>query len=320
MSVVTRRPPATSPARSGPKSAPSARRRSLLGLALAVPGVLGASVAARSANARASLDLTRDEDLLQALMKMRGTLGPELQVGWLRARRFAVSDGIIEPLCGLLSATYSYFRRRSEQLFEVTSLEIAHYTDFETGALLQSLRMPFTGATVEVPAYRFGPTKTRFAVKLSEKTPYTPAAGTTEDAFAPAGSVLMTKSIHREGTRGGVVYLRHEEYGRVFTEGSSKPAMFYKESTTWSGPESQVLDPAVRQVDALVAYSAMTSWRPWMQMGATPGHTASNGFGGRAVSLSDLPDDYAGYTKLRHPDVHRDPEAVLAAFENASSG
>ena len=290
----------------------SATRRSLvkllLGSALAGPLIARAAAGGR-------LDLDHGPDLLSALIKMRGSLGPELVVGWVRAKRFGVSRGRVEPVCGLISATFNRFNRISDDLFEVLTLEITHYTDFNTGELLETLVMPFSNREVEVPAYRFGPVKARFAVRLDEKEDFAPAEQTTEGDFSPAGSVLMTKSIDTPQLRGGDLYLRHEEHGRVFPNDSKLPSMFYKESTIWSAPLEQVLDAATLNVDSTVAYSAMTSWRPWMNMGDIPGHTSSNGFGGKARSVSDLPEDFLRYTRQVHPGLLDDPEAVLDAFE-----
>jgi hypothetical protein len=262
-----------------------------------------------------TLDLTDNADLLQAMIKMRGSLDSELQIGWVRAKRFAVSNGRVEPLCGFVAATFNRFSQKSANLFEVVTLEITHYTDFETGEVLDQLTMPFTNKVVAVPRYRFGPVKARFAVRLDEKEDFKPAADTTEEAFAPAGSVLMTKSIRHEETRSGRLFLRHEEHGRVQPENTTIPSMFYKESTIWSAPVLEVLDTSVRNVDASVGYAAMTSWRPWMNMGDLPGNTMSNGYGGKAASLADLPVDFLQYTRQRQPDVLEDPAAILDAID-----
>ena len=242
---------------------------------------------------------------------MRGSLDSELVIGWLRAKRFAISRGRIEPLCGLIAATFSRFRQISEELFEAVVLEITHYTDFETWELLDTLEMPFTGREVQAPAFRFGPTLTRFAVRLDESHEFEPREGTTQEDFSPAASVQMSKSIHPEYVRDGTLLLRHEEHGRVRPTDSDIPNMFYKESTIWSAPLDEVLDPSLTRVDATVSYSAMTSWRPWMHMGDVPGHTSSNGHGARARSLADLPEDFLAYTRRLHPDVLEDPEAAL---------
>jgi len=257
------------------------------------------------------LDLERDADLLQAYRKMRFSLRPELNMGWLRAKRFAVSQGRIEPVCGVIAATFSRVNRVTDDLFEVIVLEITHYTDFDSGALLQKLTMPFTNQVIEVPAYRFGPAKSRFAVSLNETESFTPAANTNEAEFAAAGQVAMTKSLELSRIHAGDAFLRHEEYGRVYPANTDLPSMFYKESTTWSAPLDALTDDTQRRVDATVSYAAMTSWRPWMRMGDTPGHTSSNGFGRRARSLNDLPDDFLAFTRKTAPDVLLDPLAAL---------
>ena len=291
----------------------STTRRRLCQSMLAGAALIGPGMPALKASS--ALDLSSDRDLLRALVKMRGSLDSGLVIGWLRAKRFAVSQGRIEPLCGFLAAVFSRFRQVSDELFEAVVLEITHYTDFETGALLDRLVMPFAGHEVEVPAFRFGPASTRYAVRLDEEEEFEPDPDSTQGAFSPAASILMTKSIHRERIHAGSLYLRHEEYGRVKPRDSDLPGMFYKESTVWSAPLDEVLDPNLTRVDARVNYSAMTSWRPWMYMGDIPGHTASNGFGARARSVADLPDDFLRYTRELHPDVVEDPEAVLDTFE-----
>jgi len=278
-------------------------------------GAAGAALAPAAASGAGALDLADERDLLRAYVKMRMDLEPEMTIGWLRAKRFAVSRGRVEPVCGMLSATFSRQHRVTDTLFEFVVLEITHYTDFDTGALLETVVMPFSGQEVEVPAYRVGPATTRFAVRLAEREEYAPTPETTEQAFAPAGEVLMTKSLEPGYVRDGDLFLRHEEHGRVYPADSELPSMFYRESTIWSAPVDQVRDGTRSRVDARVSYSAMTSWRPWMQMGDLPGHTASNGFGRRAASVADLPEDFLAYTRQRHPDVVADPEAILDAFE-----
>lgn len=279
-------------------------------------GLMAVAMAPAAPLRAADLDMSRNADLLTALIKMRGSLDDRLAMGWLRARRFAVSEGEVQPLCGFIAATLNRFQRVSEDLFSVVTLEIVHYTDFETGELLSSVVMPFTKRRVAVPAYRFGPVTARFAVRLEEKDEYVPAAGTTEAEFAPAGSVEMSKSIAPAFVHDGLLHLRHEEYGRVYPSAERVPSLFYKESTVWSAPVGDVLSGRTTQVDAQVAYSALTSWRPWMQMGDRPGNTAENGVGGQARTLADMPEDWLRHTRQIHPDVVADPEAALRLPES----
>ena len=296
---------------------PDIDRRQLLagalggaGLLLLNPRLAGAS---SEATTGALLDLRAAPDLLRAHMKMRFSLDNTLNMGWLRGKRFAFSEGRVLPLCGMQAATFSRLHRVSEQECEYVMLEVSFYTDFETGEPVDSLIMPFSGERVSVPVHRFGPQRVRFAVRLDETEEFVPRAGTSQAEFAAAGSVSMTKSIDVDAVRGGNLILRHEEYGRRYPGDSDIPSMFYRETTLWSAPEQAVLDPAVSTVDAEVAYSAMTSWRPWMKMGDIPGHTFSNGFGRRARSIAELPGEYRAFVDRVHPDVLADPEALLEA-------
>ncbi|MEQ8514504.1 MAG: DUF1838 family protein, partial [Chromatocurvus sp.] len=270
--------------------------------------------AAFAQGSNAPLDLDKDSDLLRAYVKMRCSLGSEMAMGWLRGKRFAFSEGRVEPLCGMLAATFSKINQVAEDEFEFVVLEVSIYTDFETGELLETVKMPFTGRTIDVPVHRFGPTRLRFAVSLDESEHYEPAPGTNQGEFAGAGSVAMSKSIALDDVGEDSLVLRHEEYGRRYPDGSDIPSMFYRESTLWSAPLQEVMDPARNSVASEVSYSAMTSWRPWMQMGDIPGHTASNGFGRRAFTVDELPADYRRLLGKVHPDVLDDPESLLKSL------
>lgn len=294
----------------------SLTRRGFCTAAISGAGLIlaaGSSFQALAQSGGRALNLDHDPDLLRAYVKMRCSLGPEMTMGWLRGRRFAFSEGRVEPLCGMLAATFSKLHQVSEDQFEFVVLEISFYSDLETGALLKTIKMPFSGSEVEVPTHRFGPVPLRFAVNLDEEEHYAPAPGTNQGEFATEGSVAMNKSISRNYVTNGDLFLQHEEYGRRYPDGSDRPSLFYRESTIWSAPLQEVVDPARKSVDSHVAYSAMTSWRPWMNMGDIPGHTFSNGFGRRAHTPGDLPEDYRSFLVQEHPDVLRDPEALLAS-------
>lgn len=93
----------------------------------------------------------------------------------LRSQRSAVIDGDVTPLCGVVAGAVQRFQKGSDTLYEETILEVAHYTDPTTGALLDTITMPGTGRSVAVPAYRFGPIKARFAVAHDECEEFEPA-------------------------------------------------------------------------------------------------------------------------------------------------
>ena len=262
-----------------------------------------------------ALNLDNDSDLLRAHIKMRYSTGPEFCMGWMRGKRLAYSEGRVEPLCGMLAATFAKRHQVSDDEFEFVLFEVAFYTDYETGELLRTIKMPFSGEEVEVPVYRFGPQTSRFAIKLEESKHFVPKPGATEVEFSTPGVFAMTKSISRNYLHNGNLFLQHEEYGRSYPDNSDRPSMFYRESTIWSAPVKEVIDPARTSVASDMSYSAMTSWRPWMKMGDIPGHTSSNGFGKRAFKIADLPADYRSLLKQEHPDVFENAEALLNQYQ-----
>jgi len=262
----------------------------------------------------AALNLDNDSDLLRAHIKMRYSIGPEFCMGWMRGKRLAFSEGRVEPLCGMLAATFAKRHQVSDDEFEFVLLEVAFYTDYETGELLKTIKMPFSGVEVEVPFYRYGPQTSRFAIKLEESMHSTPKPGTTEGEFSTPGVFSMSKSITKNYLHKGDLFLQHEEYGRRYPDNSDRPSMFYRESTIWSAPVNQVIDPARTSVASDMSYAAMTSWRPWMEMGDIPGHTSSNGFGRRAFEIAELPADFRSFLKQEHPDVFENAEALLDQY------
>lgn len=135
---------------------------------------LGTGIPGALADAAAPAGLRTSDGLLNAYRKMRYHEGGDMAIGWLRAKRLALSEGEIKPLCGMLAASFSRVKQVSDTGFEVVVMEITHYTDYETGELLDTLEMPFTGDRVEVPAFRSGPALSRTAIFLDESERYAP--------------------------------------------------------------------------------------------------------------------------------------------------
>jgi hypothetical protein len=254
-----------------------------------------------------------DTDLLAALVRLRGSLDGRVTAGWLESWRYAVIDGEAWPLCRVLAGALSRFERKRDDLYEATILEITHYLDFATGELLDTLTMPVTGRVVKVPPYRIGPTPVRFAVRLDERETFSPTQeGKGAGNFAPLGEVRLRRSVSDARRSGDRLFLRHEEHGSLTPASAGVPPVSYREWTLWSGPAAVALDPAAGYCPSEYSYTAMTSWRPWMQMDGVRGHTLDSGRGAKARRLGDLPQRYLELTERLHPDVIRDPVAALA--------
>jgi hypothetical protein len=272
------------------------RRRLLLGMA-------GAGVTPLvnvSAFAGDNLDLDDPGDFLTACVKMRGSVDDRLCLGWVIGRRYAVVDHEAIPMMGLMAATLTRYRRVSEDEFMARSLEVAYFTDYDTGEFLETWKNPVTGVTVDVPRTRMGPSSITVTARgLDVAQPAGEARGfELEHEFRPAvvrgDDVWITEVI---GVNGGA-----KPGGRPFV---------YNEMTTYHASAGDLADSAQPTVPTQVSFHGLVTYRPWMGFGDTPGHTTAHGSGTRAARLEDLPRHWLELTERFHPDVLDDPLGVL---------
>ncbi len=254
----------------------------------------------------------RGPALLDAFVRMRGRTDGRLVHGWLRSQRSTVIDGDVTPLCGVVAGAVQRFERIADDVYEAIILEVAHYTDPVSGELLDAVTMPGSRRRVPVPAYRFGPVKARFAVALDEWEEFDPPqGGSGATQFVPKSSVHLLRSLEPAVPVGERVALRANEYGRVYPDRSGPKTVYYREWMVWQARAADLARASLASVPADYAYTALTSWRPWMQMGDIKGHTLDSGYGAKAASWSECPAEFLDLTRRRHPDVLDDPERAL---------
>lgn len=294
------------------------RREVLAGSAgsLAIGAARDSAWAQPFATARAAVvaNALRGPALLEAFVRMRGRTDGALTYGWLRSQRSTVIDGDVTPLCGVLAGAVQRFERIADDVYEATVLEVAHYTDSQSGELLDTVTMPGSGRTVPVPAYRFGPVRARFAVALDEWEEFDPPQGGSGAAqFVPRSSVHLVRSLEPATATGEQVVLRANEYGRVHPDRSAPATIYYREWMLWQARAADLARKSSVSVPADYSYTALTSWRPWMQMADIRGHTLDSGYGAKAASWSECPPEFLAMTRRRHPDVLDDPRGALAS-------
>ncbi len=287
-------------------------RRAVLAGALSAPLLAGLPAGAQETSGLIDLDLN-DEEMLRYYIKLRCSLDDRVTMGWVDAVNYAFVEGTTYPLYRLLSTTIRQVRQVDESLYKSVSLEVAMYMNIETGELLDQLTMPITGNVVEVPLYRAGPSHMDITVRAEDTQDFTMEQETREgSSFFSSGRVESERFISLPQRRGDDFYIRQDISARVFPSEDAKASFFYREWTTNRGSWSQLSDPSLAAAPCDVAYVANTAFRPWMEMGDTPGHTVQNGRGGRALSPEELPVELLRLVRLHHPDLLDDPRSVLA--------
>ena len=247
----------------------------------------------------AGLDLRNQRDLLTAIAKLRGATDERLCIGYVVGARYAVPEHRMIPMMGILAATFSQYRRISDEAFEIRALEIAYFTDLNTGKLLEKWKNPVSGTTVDVPLTRMGPSR----IILT-------ADGLTVPRLSGEATGLRLKHIFQPPVVvGDNVWLTEQ----INIDGPAGPRPFvYNELSTYHARKSELEDPSRATVPTQVQYQSLITYRPWMGFGDTPGHTVARGAGMRAASVAELPPDYLELTHRLHPDVLKDPLALLA--------
>ena len=289
-------------------------RRSVLAGALGAPFLAGLAPGAQADEYSGLTDLDlSDDEMLHYFVKLRSSLDDRVTMGWVDAVNYAFVDGVTYPLYRLLSTTIRRMRKVNDSLYKSVSLEVAMYMDIETGELLDKLTMPITGNVVDVPLYRAGPSHMDMTIRADETTEFTMEDETVEgESFFVSGQAESKRFISLPQRRGDDFYIRQDISARVFPPGQQSPSFFYREWTINQGSWKALADPSVISANVDVAYIANTAFRPWMQMGDTPGHTVQNGRGGKAESPDGLPVELLRLVKLHHPDLIEDPRGVLA--------
>jgi len=271
------------------------RRELLLGIGGASAGMTGLP-----ALGAGGLDLANRDDLLTAVMKMRGSLDDRLCIGWVIGTRYAVVEHKAIPMMGLMAATFTRYRKIRDDAFEAKSLEVAYFTDLENRQLLESWRNPVTGALVDVPMTRMGPS--RFVLTADGL-----------DLQVPAGEARGLELNHRfevPVVRGDDVWITEVIDAASDPHPDRKPFV-YNEMSTYHARMSELDDPARATVATNVSFHGLVTFRPWMGFGDTPGHSTAHGSGTRAARVEDLPPYWLELTGEYHPDVLDDPLGAL---------
>lgn len=254
-------------------------------------------------------------DPLETMIRMRGRTDGELSITWLDAERSLMLDKTIHPLCRMIGLLLTRFRKEGDSYFGNT-FEVMYYCDPETGDALDTVLLPGAKEPVSVPVYRSGPQELHFKQSLDLWVHPEPAkADSSYESFAPSASAHIQRQVHKPYSYDGSVYLRGDEYGRIYPDLEKPPAVFYREWMLWQADADALLKSAAPGVPSTFAYAATSALRPWMKLEGVDGHTVSNGIGGKVESMDALPPFLTRLLEVHEPDALGAPESYVPRYE-----
>jgi hypothetical protein len=268
----------------------------------------------RLAGAAPRFDPNDPASVLRTVFRMRGREDGRITMGWLKARRFGVVDAEITPLFGMITGTFGRYRVLDDGSIVNVSFELAFYTDLETGDVLETFTMPYTGKTVSVPRLMLGPSKgtTRPVFhELIQTMGDSAERSNSETAMRPVGSTRFERWLGPVAIKDSDIWITQASSAALIPADPNADKVVYSESVTSKADYADAINPDLVTIPSALSYTGITSWRPWMQMGDHPGHTTSHGFGRKAFDVDGLPDDYRAMAERYYPDAIANPGALL---------
>ncbi len=279
-------------------------RRSLLG-GIGAAGLAASGVTqAQAAGHENILDFSKREDRMTALIKMRCSMDDRIVMGGVKGLYYGVVNNKITPLYGVLAGTVARYKQIDEWRYEGASFEVAYFTEWETGEVMETFDNPYTGETVEVPHTRLGPSKLIIGLDGREIP---------SDSPRLAGMDINHRFIPPRVEHDTVVLVEEIRVGTP--EDFSGPQFHYNEVTTYRAQMADLANPDVMIANDSTHFNGIVSWRPWLKMGDHRGHLFGTATGGRYATVDDYPPYYVEMTNKHHPDVFGDTAALLAGEE-----
>lgn len=265
-------------------------------------GALSLAAMPRMAPATPAGDRADPAGRQRTYMMVRGSLDDRLVIRWISSRYYAVMENAMTPMYNTHAATFSRFRRLADGPqaggYEMLAAEIAWFTDIATGKPLETWYNPFVDRTVTIPMGGIAPSRSILTTDLDLVVPH-----------AAPGMEMRYEVLPFE-QRGSDIWITE----RIRTEVDRGPAagpFRYSQNSIYRTSTEALSAPGAAHVTSDVSYTNLLGWRPYLEMGDTPGHMMSIGAGQHGATFASIPDEWHAATREKRPEVHADPGALL---------
>jgi hypothetical protein len=247
--------------------------------------------------AAAALDLSKPEDNLTALVKMRCSMDPaEHVVTWWKGTIFAQFPAKApSAILGFEGYNICRMEPTEDGSWRFISRELSFYRDLKTGALIDSWDNPFTNTSNAVVQVANDPVNHVFSSKRRD-------GGPNIYPWIGAGSDLMM-------TFNVPLTYPNPLSPAQFPEESSGEMYVGSEHFMFFTPRASIDDAEVRNAPASYGWTRIGPWVPWMKMGTREGNLLYIAQGHKIAGVDELPDDMQALIKAKYPEYARAPDA-----------
>ncbi len=252
------------------------KRRELL--AAAAPALALSSVASAAtpkAGQRQALDLTKPEDSLRALVKLRGDLaGGRVLQTYTGTLSLLVPGRQAAPVARYQGIIRTDWTPQPDGRFLYRTFDLGYFGDLATGRAVETLTNPLTGATLQPQDVRDGPISSIYS-----------RHGTFRDGAPLDTSKTLSIDWRRAGDHlwygadlafENVNPLPPEQYPEL----SNSATLFQRSTFTYKGRLSELEDAATSRGTMETILLVQSTVHPWLKMGRIPAvqviHTLSH--------------------------------------------
>ncbi|MDG1463408.1 MAG: DUF1838 family protein [Gammaproteobacteria bacterium] len=247
-------------------------------------------------------DFKNQKDLLNAQVKLRGSLDGAAVFWFMRGTQYGVVDLEPTPFYNLCNGSYQRITQIDDDVYQITMLELSYFTDLKTGEPLREFTNPYNGETCQMPEEIFGPNKVGLTLE-----------GLQPPEQFPFGTLTFDGDLGPAYALGDDFWIREETKVRMLSKNPAFGDYLYNEIVNYHGSLKDISDPAIANASATINYHTTSNFRPWMKMGRIVGNLESQATGKKIVSLENFPADYLQLAQQHHPEFISDPIAVLDA-------
>ena len=282
------------------------RRQSL---AVGASAALGIATPARAR----SLDLSKVEDSLYAVAKLRGDVSGKPSLLWYSGTGFAVlPDEVPNPLYQVQGLIKSTWVPQSDGSFLYETFDLGFYGDKESGAYLESFINPMNGKVCQPVHVHDGPQRSLYTVHGS----------------VPMGRQPDTsKSLDIHWRRSGDDVWFENSFGFAFPspllpqdwpEASPGENITFRFHTSFRGRMSELEDESLTAAPLTAVYLGIGPWPAWLLMEQAPGHQVLQYQARKLVSEDEIPpamQDYIARTEPAYLTAKEPWSEALSSWE-----
>ncbi len=249
-----------------------------------------------------SFDFKDKKDLLNAQVKLRGSLDGAAVFWFMRGTQYGVVDLEPIPFYNMCNGSFQRITQIDDDTYQIAMLELSYFTDINTGEPLRKFTNPYNGEVCDMPAEVFGPNKVSMTLE-----------GLQPPKQFPFGTLTFDGELGPAHAIGDDFWIREETKVRMLSDNPAFGDYLYNEIVNYRGSFKDICNPDIGNVNATIDYHTTSNFRPWMQMGDLAGNLESQATGKKIARVEDFPADYLELAQKLHPEFIADPIAVLDA-------